>query len=889
MKSRNFTFLNRRHFILLRNYSIFLLFLFSASFSGSLKAQCPGGYTQAFINWDNLDYFPPTNANYTSFLTTWPWYRNQNFAFGKQRMEFIHNYATVANVPGENTLHTGETGSYGTGADVQFKNNATITLKFDAEIRNLKFSIYDIDRSQSFAITAVNAANVQQTITTTRLGTTVLSLPNGNGVTNMVITANAGSFVPLTSVDATCNIDIAGPVKAVTLTITGTTTNSASTNDASNEDGSFWISDIAGCTTGNFATNYYAVSKPLPGQPAYVISSPDNDSVYAINTTTGATQYLFDMPGAIPPFVNGLGYDPVKKILYYIQENNWPGTAGGPFRALWKYDFNTETSTQINADIRTRGVPLFNRNVESGSSAFYDGKLYFGIEATGTGGSVNTGRESSVWRFDPEIAGDSGVQVFAVPADNGSRIIHDWGDIAINNGILYNFNSVTTDSSYIHYDIWNQNIVNTYIPTSYLHAPRQCATQWDGTIISVGDSVTTYNNGFLTLPQIKITGNNWRRDATFNNNLVNSAAGDAAGAFRPRMDFGDAPASYYTGADTAAHERDLNLRLGSTFDREWNAPVSANADADDLAAGGDEDGLGAAPAILNYSGTLTYNVNNISVFNNTGVNATLIVWLDYNFNGIFEAGEGRSVTVPTNAATQTFNLTWSSIYVPNTAATKTFLRIRLTRASNSMTFADMNRYMPDGEVEDYLVARGVSLPDNNIRFTATKKSNQQIDINWSIRDMAGITGYEIERSADGSNWYSIASKVAGSNNSYSDEDNAPITGQSYYRIKIMYANGSSVYTPVQAIAITNTLKHVKLYPNPAVSSTRIDLNSEMNGKANVEIYNIRGILVNSLQTNVTTGDNSILLNNLEKLSSGVYTVYVAVGNQIIAIKLLIAK
>lgn len=861
-----------------------LIFSFAAlllGFSSNLlRGQCPGGYTQAFINWDNLDYLSASTGAYSTYITN-AFCQKQLFAFGTQRLTINHNY-TAANSPGENTTHTGETSSYGAGADVRFIGNGAVTLTFDNAVQNLKFSIYDIDRGQRVQFGAINASGVGQNIDLTTLGTTILAITNDNTPTARVDAAF--SNIVNTVADASVNVDIAGPVKQITITVTNTATSGG-------EDGSFWISDIAACTNvPALATNYYNISKPLPGQAPYAISSPDNDTVYAINTTTGATQYLFDMlPETVSPFatpfVNGLGYDPYKKLLYYVQEDNWPGTVVGPFRSLYKYDFTTETSTQVIADLYTnRGIPLFAREVQSGSSAFYDGKLYFGIEG---GGSF--GRESIVWRFDPEIPGDSGVQVFALPVDNGVRYIQDWGDIAINNGILYNFNSIKTDSSYSHYDIWNQNILNTYIPTSYLHAPRQGGTQWDGTIISVGDSVTTYNNGFLTLPQTKITGNNWRRDAVNNTNLVNSAAGDAAGAFRPRMDFGDAPASYYTGADTAAHERDLNLRLGSTFDREWNAPISANADADDLAAGGDEDALGAAPGGLNYAGTLTYNVNNISVFNNTGANATLVAWLDYNFNGVFEAGEGRTVTVPTNAATQTVNLSWTSIFVPNTTQTRTFLRIRLTRAANTMTTADMNRYMPDGEVEDYFVVRGIFLPDNNIRFDVTKKNNQQVVINWSMNDLTGVVKYDIERSADSRNWYGIATKATNYQENYSDEDNAPLNGQSYYRVKINYANGTSIYTPIQAMYISNTLKELRVYPNPAIASAQIEINTDAAGMARVEVYDFRGIMVKNLQAPVTAGNNRIQLNNLEKLPTGTYTVYVSSGNQLSANKLIISR
>jgi hypothetical protein len=881
MKTRNCTF-----FVPYRYFSNTLLIavLSSALFSTQRSfAQCGVGYTKATINWDNLDYYNASNANYTYFLNTWPWYRSQRFAFGTQKMEFKHAYANVTSVLGENATHTGDAGSFSTGMDVQFVGNGTINFVFDTEVRDLQFSIYDVDRQQRAAFGATNAAGVAQTINLVRAAgaLSILTVTNNNTTTARV---DASAFINVANNTntGTVNATIAGPVKTVTITISNTTTGGF-------EDGSFWISDISACTNvPNFSNNYFAISRPLPGQPSYAIASPDNDTVYAINTTNGTTQYLFDMPGGSnAPFVNGLAYDPYKKILYYITEQNWLGTAAGaPFVSLWKYDFNTETSTQLIPDVRTRGIALFNRNVESGSSAFYDGKLYLGIEGS-QAGVFNTGRESIIWRFDPEIAGDSGVQVYARPSDNGSRSIQDWGDITLKDGILYDFNSSTTDSDYVHYDMWNQNIVATYIPTSYLHIPRQAATQWDGTIVHIGDSVTTYNNGVLALPKTKITGNDWRRDVVNNLQVNNTAAGDATGSFRPRMDFGDAPASYYTGPDTAAHERDLNLRLGSTFDREWNAPVSANANADDLASGGDEDAIGGAPS-LNYGATLNYTVNNISVFNNTGANATLIAWLDYNFDGVFQASEGRTVTVPTNTSTQFFNITWSSIWIPNTTATRTVLRLRLSSQANNMTTADMNRYMPDGEVEDYSVLRGLFLPDIKLQFAAIQNTNN-VKLQWIVNDIAGLKEFEIERSADGNNWNTLVNKQTNSATNYTSEDNAPLQGQSYYRVKLVYADGKSLYSAVQPVYFSNQLKQVKLFPNPAIESAQLEFTSTQAGKATIELYNAKGIRVKSLSVNTVTGNNRIALKEINKLTAGTYTVYIASDNQIIATQLVIGQ
>src|ERR1700712_793242 len=115
--------------------------------------QCPAGYNQVVLNWDYLDYFTYT-GNYTSangYLSSNALVKTQTFSFGTQRVVITNNFADV-NVLGDNSLHTGETGGYGTGDDIEFNANGTITFTFDNEVQNLKFSIFDLDNSQSATI-----------------------------------------------------------------------------------------------------------------------------------------------------------------------------------------------------------------------------------------------------------------------------------------------------------------------------------------------------------------------------------------------------------------------------------------------------------------------------------------------------------------------------------------------------------------------------------------------------------------------------------------------------------------------------------------------------------------------------------------------------------------
>ena len=67
-----------------------------------------------------------------------------------------------------------------------------------------------------------------------------------------------------------------------------------------------------------------------------------------------------------------------------------------------------------------------------------------------------------------------------------------------------------------------------------------------------------------------------------------------------------------------------------------------------------EDGLSFVPLFSPPSGTYTARVD---VLNNTGSNATVCAWLDFNGNGFFDAAEGITpITVNSSAASQLVNL-----------------------------------------------------------------------------------------------------------------------------------------------------------------------------------------------------------------------------------------
>jgi len=73
------------------------------------------------------------------------------------------------------------------------------------------------------------------------------------------------------------------------------------------------------------------------------------------------------------------------------------------------------------------------------------------------------------------------------------------------------------------------------------------------------------------------------------------------------------------------------------------------------------------------------------------------------------------------------------------------------------------------------------------------------------------------------------------------------------------------------IAESNSVFALSIYPNPTEGPATLDVNSSVSGTANVEIYNVAGVLVSSRSESIRIGANRVSL-DMEALPSGVYLV-----------------
>lgn len=466
-----------------------------------------------------------------------------------------------------------------------------------------------------------------------------------------------------------------------------------------------------------------------------IVCTPGTSFYYAQSTGTGGTINLFDTSTGItttindPPTpasgitgINGLGVDQTRGMIYFQE-----AAASNNARGIFGYNIVANTNFTVTTDAGTAplSMPLGN-GWRTAAGAFANGRYYAGID----GGDL--GR---VYEITLNAAGTAPVSARALVTPNSgctTGTCRDYGDILIIGNRLYashwRYDGTNQTQRIELFDINSQLLLSTWASTpsgiSGGAWAYQLARDGNGTIYAIRQD----NGNVYTVDPA--TG-------AVNGTLVRSIGAsstypvtDASECPVLPMDFGDAPTSYSwdAGPRAARHGLTDNLRLGNVAGqatiRDLTGMSSVNADGDDLTGGlDDEDAVASLPTLrTNHT---SYTIPNIIVYNNTGINATLYAWIDFNRDGQFQQSERATVTVPSSASTQSVSITWSGL--SGLVAGQSYLRLRLSTATTTISSWGTGNdgaflatgYAPNGEVEDYPITINAPTAVKLSSFTAT--------------------------------------------------------------------------------------------------------------------------------------------------------------------------
>lgn len=168
------------------------------------------------------------------------------------------------------------------------------------------------------------------------------------------------------------------------------------------------------------------------------------------------------------------------------------------------------------------------------------------------------------------------------------------------------------------------------------------------------------------------------------------------------------------------------------------------------------------------------------------------------------------------------------------------------------------------------------LPVRFTGFQAMANSNHT-ELKWYVADNETGRQFEIEKSADGKNFYSavvIFSTSKTGSEEYVYRDAMPET-RTFYRIKLIDNNDKISYS--NALAVGNSIKtsaNLSLNQNPVESYLVFQFKSSENAPAVINIYNTSGAIVYSQKTNLTKDANSVAINLDGKVLPGLYVLEV---------------
>ncbi len=186
----------------------------------------------------------------------------------------------------------------------------------------------------------------------------------------------------------------------------------------------------------------------------------------------------------------------------------------------------------------------------------------------------------------------------------------------------------------------------------------------------------------------------------------------------------------------------------------------------------------------------------------------------------------------------------------------------------------------------FLVDPSVVLPITLLSFNG-HLNNSSIFLQWQTSSEHGSKYFDIEKSADGVNFYNIGSKpAAGISNStlkYSYTDMQPAE-LNYYRLKFVDIDGRFIYSSTILIKDQSVSQRLWIDENPFRSSITIHLARLPQQVVKTELVTINGSRILTKEFSNTT------LLNLDvsglNLSRGVYILRTVIGNKIYTNKLI---
>ncbi|MGZ3838773.1 MAG: T9SS type A sorting domain-containing protein [Flavisolibacter sp.] len=227
--------------------------------------------------------------------------------------------------------------------------------------------------------------------------------------------------------------------------------------------------------------------------------------------------------------------------------------------------------------------------------------------------------------------------------------------------------------------------------------------------------------------------------------------------------------------------------------------------------------------------------------------------VEYGLGGIYDGGGITSLPQPVTTVPTTYYFTMT--LSPDLPANTNF-RFILTM---NVPAAQQNIIASQFALE----SGAVILPVHFASFSG-KKAGSGVQLNWEVGEETNVEKYEIQRSSNARDWTKIGEVAAANLPSYHFQDNQPLNGLGFYRIRNVDLDGKYAYSSIVRMNLSRTIE-LKAYPQPAADQITVEHGGTDKGiltlsSAGGQIVKTVGITPQTTQTTL----------NLTGLKSGLY-------------------
>jgi hypothetical protein len=174
------------------------------------------------------------------------------------------------------------------------------------------------------------------------------------------------------------------------------------------------------------------------------------------------------------------------------------------------------------------------------------------------------------------------------------------------------------------------------------------------------------------------------------------------------------------------------------------------------------------------------------------------------------------------------------------------------------------------------------LPIELLSFKATPR-NKVVQLDWKTASEKNARHFDVERGLDGKNFSSIGTiKASGTSNTlltYNFDDESPLNGLTYYRLRQVDFDGTTAFSSVVSVNRNKETK-VVLAPNPAQNTVAVSLAGNEQ-RANLTVYDLLGKVV---LTKTMEGNSANL--DVSALPSSTYLLEIVSNGQVLREKLV---